>query len=228
MLKSRMAYFIFALATIICIFCFFKLYQENRIWHEIRKEFHEYDNGNLSSENGYLLITKLTDFLDKNPKTKSKKILDLSSYFSIYEIKKYRILEYIENPQYYGSSAKSIYHIIVTDNAATTILPKDTYKIERVIEYKNKIYVFGYDFIVTNHYGIFVVTLNQTDFKVKNAIININLQDYYFNDLTLYAKNDSIKFTSIEGAAFKLSQVNDSKKIITFNNVNGYYEPYVD
>ena len=209
-------------------------YNKINSWDDISKVFKVYDSGKMTKQEGKDFIDIFVSYLNKNPMTTSEDIMELTPFMKVFNVSTYRIIEFSENPDYYGTSGSNSYQILVNDEAAQLIafsnannIDDYTYRIESCYLVDNNIIVFGYNYVVTNISGIFVAKINLDNYITENAIGNIDSEDfyYYYDDLSLYYKGEYLYFSNIDKTSFILSLLNsdnDSKFIFNYNN--GYYE----
>jgi len=172
--------------------------QEKNI--DFKDMFDKWDKGTLKDTEGTTIMNAFVNFLIKNPQIRSEDIQSFSPQIKIYEKSNFRIIEYIENPKFYGSSAKGSYHIVMYDRIAEMIDSNGSIQINEIIKLNDElyyIYVTDYKFSNITGINIFSITINKNSIEYKPIIAKDEIiNGFKFND-SLYYDDEHIYFENI-------------------------------
>lgn len=172
--------------------------QEKNI--DFKDMFDKWDKGTLKDTEGTTIMNAFVNFLIKNPQIRSEDIQSFSPQIKIYEKSNFRIIEYIENPKFYGSSAKGSYHIVMYDRIAEMIDSNGSIQINEIIKLNDELYyIYVTDYKSSNITGIniFSITINKNSIEYKPIIAKDEIiNGFKFND-SLYYDDEHIYFENI-------------------------------
>lgn len=162
--------------------------------------FDRWDKGVLEETEGIAVMDRFVNFLIENPEISSKDIQKFSSQIKVYEKDNFRIIEYIENPEFYGSSARGSYHIVMYDGIVEMIDSNGSIRINETIKINNDlyyIYVTDYKFSNITGINIFSIKINEKSIEYKSIISKDEMMyGFKFND-SLYYDDEHIYFEDI-------------------------------
>jgi len=169
----------------------------------IQTLFNRWDNGEVEDLEKLKIIEGLMDFVNENPHVSNEDIQALSINISIFEIEDFRLIEYIENSVFYGSSGRESYHFVVYDNQSKMISSKGSILIDEIIKRDENFYfVFATDYRMSNITGIQIFNIEIDDRTIiRNHIINKDTlpEKFVYDDVSniLYYDNGHIYLKEI-------------------------------
>lgn len=172
--------------------------QEKEIY--LKDMFDRWDNGVLEGTEAKAVVDEFVSLLNENPKISNTNIKKISTRFNVYDKGNFRIIEYIENPEFYGSSARGSYHIVIYDEKAEIIDSNGSIQIYETIqlnEHLYYIYVTDYKFSNITGINIYSVTINHKDLKFRPIIAKDKLISGFKFIESLYYNNEHIYFENI-------------------------------
>lgn len=194
---------------------------------DINDVFSRWDNGVIEDTDKIAVMESFVNFLNKNPKISGKDIGEFSPMIKIYEMDNFRIIEYIENPQFYGSSAKGSYHIVMYNGIAEMIDSNGSMLINEVLKLNDDlyyIYVTDYKFSNITGINIFSLTINEKSIGYKSIIAKDEITNGFRFIDSLYYDNEHIYFNNIRNNGSEvLIKVNDSIYILVLKEDGLYY-----
>lgn len=162
---------VFILASLIISILLINKNQEKE--YDYKSIFMRWEKGEIEGSEGIKIMNSFKEYLIINPELSNEDILKLSYLFKVYEKDKFRIIEYTENPEYYGSSAKGSYHIVTYDGRAEIMDIDGSIWINEIIKLnENLYYIYLTDYKFSNITGIniFSITINEKSIEYKPII----------------------------------------------------------
>lgn len=151
--------------------------------------------------------------------------MDLCPGLKIYERDKLKIIEYLENLEYYGSSARGSYHIAIYRDLGEVVDNNGSILINEVLKIDDSTYnVYATDYKFSNITGINIFKINISDGKINyHSIISgdIDISEFKLID-SLYYSNEHIYYNDIENNEV-IIQVGDKKYKLVFKDDNLYH-----
>lgn len=172
-------------------------------YYELKSLFQKWDEGKIGEYEKINIIHDLYDFLSKNPKFSSEEIKALSPFISVFQIDSLRIIEYIENPEYYGSSGRESFHLTLVNGKTNMLNNRGSMRIVEIRKTGEHLYtLFATDYKVSNVTGIKILKLEVDDDDVRKSslIKQEHLLENFYYDVTsevLYYNNGHIFFKEI-------------------------------
>lgn len=180
---------------------------------DFKAKFNRWDKGALEDTDSIAMMESFVDFLNKNPKISGNDIKEFSPLIKVYEKDNFRIIEYIENPQFYGTGARGSYHIVMYDGIVKMIDSNGSIQINEIIKLNDDlyyIYVTDYKFSNITGINIFSITINEKDILYKSIIAKDELIDGFKLIDSIYYSNEHIYFEDIRNNGSEvLIKVND-------------------
>jgi|HigsolmetaAR201D_1030396.scaffolds.fasta_scaffold31516_1 hypothetical protein len=169
----------------------------------LKSLFQRWDEGKIGESEKNNNINILHDFLTKNPNISTDELNALSPFITIYEIDRFRMVEYIENPEYYGLSGRESFHLTLADGKSNIIDSRGSMRIEDIRKTGEHVYtLFATDYKVSTVSGIKIFNLELDDDEVrKTSLIKKEHlpETFYYDEASevLYYKNGHIFFKDI-------------------------------
>ncbi len=187
--------------------------------------FKKWETGDVSSQEGTDLMKSFARHLIINPGMPTEEILNLSKQFKVYEWDNFRIIEYIENPEHYGNSAKMSYHIAINDGLVKVIDSNGSKQINGYIKLNDNLYhIFMTDYKFSNITGIdaYSVLLTEKTIKFKSIMSKENLPDGFQSIDSIYYNNDHVYYKGIRDDEI-LIIINDTIYTLQFKEDGLYH-----
>jgi len=170
---------------------------------DIQTLFNKWDKGEVKDSEKTNIINALADSISENPQMTIGEIEALSNYISVFEADNLRIIQYIENPEFYGASARESYHLAVYSNQTNRIGSKGSMRIEEIIKRDERLYyVYATDYRASNITGIqvFSLEIDSSTMNWRSLLGKEGLSDKFVYDdgsEILYYENGHIYFKEI-------------------------------
>lgn len=178
-----------------------------------KAKFSRWDKGDLEGTDSIAMMESFVNFLNENPKISNNDIKEFSPLIKVYEKDNFRIIEYIENPQFYGSSARGSYHIVMYNGIVKMIDSNGSIQINEIIKLNNElyyIYVTDYKFSNITGINIFSITIYEKSIEYKSIIAKDKVMNGFKFIDSLYYNNEHIYFDDIRNNGSEiLIKVND-------------------
>lgn len=171
--------------------------------NDFKTMFDRWGKGAVEDTEGTEIMNSFVDYLIENPENSSEDIQGLSPLFKVYEKDNFSIIEYIENPEFYGSSARGSYHIVMYDGRAEMIDSNGSMAINGIVKLNDHLYhIYATDYRFSNITGIniFSILINEHSIEYKPIIAkNEMIYGFTYNDAydVLYYDNGHIYFKDI-------------------------------
>lgn len=162
--------------------------------------FKKWENGEVSSEEGTDLMKSFVRHLIINPGMSTEEILNLSKQFKVYEWDNLRIIEYLENLEHYGNSAKMSFHIAINDGLVKVIESNGSKQINGYIRLNDNLYhIFMTDYKFSNMTGIdaYSILLTGKTIEFKSVMSKENLPNGFLSIDSIYYNNDHVYYKGI-------------------------------
>ncbi|OBR65711.1 hypothetical protein A7K91_14190 [Paenibacillus oryzae] len=197
---------------------------------DLRVMLNAWDNKEISDNQKNKTINALMDFISREPGISSDRLKELSSSINVFEIEGIKIVEYLENPEIYGSSSKASYHFILYNGVVEKFDHNGSMQIDDVVERTNDVcYVYATDYRVSNITGIQMFSIAITkDNKVElTSLISQQQMEsaFVYDDKTeiLYRHDDHIYFEEIRNNGSEvLINTGDSDFILVLDDEGKY------
>lgn len=192
---------------------------------DLNKSFSEWDSGRVDVSKGFEIMKSLEDYIANNPDYKDEDILELSPFLKIYKKEKIKIIEYIENPVYYGSSGKGSYHIVLYENGNKIIESNGSIIINDIISIDDNtyyIYVTDYKFSNITGINIYEIVINNNIVEFESILsTDIAIDGFVIIADSLYYDNAHINYHNINCDEVFI-QINDKYYELKMNNDGNY------
>lgn len=193
---------LFFLCVLIAVIVILVPNKQQEIDSEIQTLFNKWDQGEVVQEQGSVIMEELMNDLIEHPQTSTKAIENLSPHMKVFEMDHFKMIEYIENPQFYGTSGRGSYLIAMADGKVELIDSNGSMRIHEVVERDPYYYVYATDYRVSNITGIKIFRILMQEHTVQiQSLINQNeiLPGFKFEEAfdVLYYNNGHIYFDSI-------------------------------
>ena len=179
----------------------------------LESEFHRWDNEALKDTEIISIMESFMNFLNENPEISVNDIRKLSPLIKVYESDNFRIIEYVENPQFYGSSTKNSYHIVIYDRIVEMLDIDGSTRIEELIKLNDNlyyIYVTDYKFSNITGINIFSIAIDENSIEYTPIISKDEILNGFKFIGSLYYNDGHIHFKDIKN--------NGSEVFIKINN----------
>lgn len=107
---------------------------------EVQKLLSKWDNGEITSEQKAKAIAELQRYWAKNPELTSEQVQQLSRFITVYEEDGFQLMEYIENPEIYGASARESYHIVLHQGVVQILDQKGSLRVDEMLKRDDNLY----------------------------------------------------------------------------------------
>lgn len=171
--------------------------------NDFKTMFDRWDKGAVEDTESTDIMESFVDYLIENPEISSEDIQDFSPLIKVYEKDNFRIIEYIENPEFYGSSARGSYHIVMYDERAEMIDSNGSTIINEIVKSDEHLYhIYTTDYRVSNitRISIFSILINEHSIEHKPIIAKDEMiYGFTYNDAydVLYYNDGHIYFKEI-------------------------------
>lgn len=171
--------------------------------NDIQLLFNRWDNGEVEDSEKMKIIEVLMDYVSKNPQASNEDLQAISNNILVFVIEDFKMIQYIENPEFYGSSGRESYHFIVFKGESKMIDSKGSMRIDEIIKREDNLYfVFATDYRVSNITGVQLFNIEIDDDTLNlNHIINKEglVEKFVYDDVSniLYYDNGHIYFKEI-------------------------------
>lgn len=202
-MKTAFAVVLFICIISIGIFFYFNSNQEQDQDTDIQTLFSKWDNGEVEDSDKTKIMNVLADSVSKNPQLSIREIEALSNYISVFEVDNLRVIQYIENPEFYGASSRESYHLVVYNDQTQMIDSKGSMRIEEIKKRDEHLYyVFATDYRVSNITGIQIFNIEIDGHTInRHSLINKErlAEKFVYDDASgiLYYENGHIYFKEI-------------------------------
>lgn len=164
--------------------------------------FEKWDKGAIEATESADIMESLVNYLIENPTISSEDIEDFSPLIKVYEKDGFRIIEYIENPEFYGSSARGSYHIAMCDGGVELIDSNRSTRINNIVKLSDVqyyIYVTDYRFSNITGINIYSIVIDEHSIRQKQAIAKTKMPGFVYNDVNnvLYYDDEHIYYKEI-------------------------------
>jgi len=171
---------------------------------DIQALFTSWDKGEVEDSEKTKIIEALMDYVSKNPQASIEADLQaLSNHISVFEAGNFSMIQYIENPEFYGSSGRESYHFVVYNGQLIMIDSKGSMRIDEIIKRDDNLYiVYATDYRMSNITGVQIFNIEIDDRTINQRHI-INKDDlgekFVYDDVSniLYYDNGHIYFKEI-------------------------------
>lgn len=227
-MKKQSSLLLFILLLIIIGSCSSKL-QSNDSDIDIHTLFRRWDEGKIENSEKVNVIGLLADYLSEKKQISSEDIKSISPYLSVYEVDNLILVEYIENPEFYGLSARESYHIAIYNGKSEIIESKGSMWITDVRNVNGDVVIYAIDYRVSTITGVRIIKLEIVGdtISVESLIRKESLIDrFYYDEISevLYYQNGHLSFKEItDNGDQVLITVGDTDFLMIFNQ-NGYYQ----
>jgi hypothetical protein len=137
---------------------------QKRGQEDLQALFNRWDRGEVEDSEKTKIMNTLADRLRENPQFSIKEIEEISKFFSFFEADSLKVIQYIENPEFYGSSGRESFHIVVYNDLVEIIDSRGSMRIEDIKRRDEHLYyVYATDYRITNITGIHVFKIEIED-----------------------------------------------------------------
>ncbi|NYB73462.1 hypothetical protein HZF24_04845 [Sedimentibacter hydroxybenzoicus DSM 7310] len=203
------------IATTILVILLSVLLLKIKMDNSLNAIFDKWEAGDINTTESIDIMNSFTEYLAENREISTEDIMNLSKRFKIYDIDGFRIIEYVENPEFYGNSGKGSYHIVMYNDIIEIIDSNGSIRIDEVIKLNDNLYsmyVTDYKFSNITGINIFGIAINEKGIEYKPIISNAEIPDGFQFIESLYYDSGHIYFESIEN--------DGSNVLISVNNTS--------
>ncbi|WP_312812114.1 hypothetical protein [Sedimentibacter sp.] len=207
----KRVYIAMAMLLILILVLFLKIKIDNGLY----AMFDKWETGAVDTTEGIDIMNSFTEYLAESREVSTEDIMKLSQRFKVYDIDGFRIIEYVENPEFYGNSGKGSYHIAMYNDIIEIIDSNGSIQIDEVIKLNDNLYsmyVTDYKFSNITGINIFSIAINEKGIEYKPIISNAEIPDGFQFIEPLYYDSGHIYFESIEN--------DGSNVLISVNNTS--------
>lgn len=150
-------------------------FDQKRGQEDIQALFSRWDRGEVEDSEKTKIMNTLADSLRENPQFSIEEIEEISNFFSVFEADSLKVIQYIENPEFYGSSGRESFQIVVYNDLVEIIDSRGSMRIEEIKRRDEHLYyVYATDYRVTNITGIQIFKIEIEDGQTLdwNSLIN--------------------------------------------------------
>ncbi len=222
---KKMLIFIFTIIIFMVTILIMLKSKEKEI--DLKVAFDKWDTGVVKDTEGTEIMNGFVNYLIKNPEVSIEDIKNFSSQIKIYEINNFRVIEYIENPEFYGISGRGSYHIVIYNGIVELIDNNGSMLVDEIINVNDSIYyiyVTDYKFSNVTGINIFSITIYDNNIKCKKIIAKDELIHGFKYIGSLYYDNSHIYFEDIRNKGKEVFiKVNGSLYILELKEDGLYY-----
>lgn len=192
---------LFVCIILVGVFYYFNSDQK-RGQKDIQTLFSRWDRGEVEDSEKTSIMNTLADSLRENPQFAIEEIEAISNFISVFEADSLRVIQYIENPEFYGSSSKESFHLVVYNDLIEIIDSRGSMRIEEIKKRDEHLYyVYATDYRMSNMTGIRIFKIEIDDEHTINRDSLVNKERLtdnfrydeasevlYYNDGHIYYK----------------------------------------
>lgn len=185
----------------------------------LKIKFMSWDKGEITESEAREIMESLVDFLISVPELPTEVIQNLSPHITVYEMDRLRIVQYIENPNFYGSSGKGSYHIVMYEGKVEWIGHHGSMRIDDMVQFNDHLYyIYATDYRFSNITGIQILSISTdgVDIGLKPVIKKDEwVKGFVYNEVEeiLYFDHGHIYFKEIR---------NDGKEVVISANETNF------
>ena len=203
-----------------------------KIDNSLNSMFDKWDNGDVDTTEGVEIMNSFAEYLQENPEITTEDIIKLSQRFKVYDADGLRVIEYVENPEFYGNSGKYSYHIAMHGDKVELIDSEGSIRIEELNKIKDNLYgmyVTDYKFSNITGIDIFGITINENSINLEPIISREEIPDGFQFIKSLYYDNGHIYFEEIKSDGSSASiNANGSSYVLQLNEDGLYHFNEID
>ncbi|WP_313345432.1 hypothetical protein [Sedimentibacter sp.] len=193
----KKVYIAITMLVVLILFLLLKMKMDN----SLRAMFDKWETGDVDTTESIEIMNSFIEYLAENPEISVEDIMNLSQRFKVYDIDGFRIIEYVENPEFYGNSGKGSYHIVMYNDIIEIIDSNGSIQIDDVIKLNDNLYsmyVTDYKFSNITGINIFSIAINEKGIGYKPIISSAEIPDGFQFIESLYYDSGHIYFESTE------------------------------
>lgn len=201
-MKKTIVVILFVCIISIGVIYYFSSGQERGQDTDIRTLFTRWDREEVEDSEKMSTMNALADSLRGKPQFSIQEVDAISNFISVFEAGFLRVIQYIENPEFYGSSGKESFHLVVYNDLAEIIDSRGSIRIEEIKKRAEHLYyVYATDYKVSNMTGLRIFKIEIDDERAINLDSLVNKERLtdnfrydeasevlYYNDGHLYYK----------------------------------------
>jgi hypothetical protein len=229
-MRRKMKFITITFLCIILALVIFAVYNNQDERKDLLSKFERWDMGQLEDAEGIKIMDSFKDYLIRHPEISTKDILNFSSFMKVYEKDNLRMIEYIENPLIYGSSARGSYHIVIYNDKVKMIDSNGSTIINEIVKVNEKLYhIYATDYRTTNITGINIydISINENGIEYKPVIsMDDLLFGFKYDDIShaLYFDGGHIYYQEIKNNGNEvILRVDDMNYTLFYNEEDGLY-----
>ncbi len=199
------------IVCMILVVLIFTLSKNQKTGNDFKSVFEKWDSGTIEPLEKIEIMNSFLDYLVRYPKISNEYILSLSSLFRVYESDNLRIIEYIENPEFYGASARGSYHIVIYNDRVEIFDMNGSMRINKIYALDGLYYVYATDYKFSNVTGIdiFRAIIDEHNIEFKSIIAIDELSIGFVYSDALYYNNDHIFYKNINTGEVEIQANNE-------------------
>lgn len=199
------------IVCMILVVLIFTLSKNQKTGNDFKSVFEKWDSGTVEPLEKIEIMNSFLDYLIRHPKISNEYILSLSSLFRVYESDNLRIIEYIENPEFYGASARGSYHIVIYNDRVEIFDMNGSMRINKISALDGLYYVYATDYKISNVTGIdiFRAIIDEHNIEFKSIIAIDELSIGFVYSDALYYNNDHIFYKNINTGEVEIQANNE-------------------
>lgn len=216
-MKKTIVIILFVCLIFLGVFYYFNSDQK-RGQEDIQALFSRWDRGEVEDSEKTNIMNTLADHLRGNPKFSIKEIEAISNFISVFEVDSLRVIQYIEKPEFYGSSGKESFHLVVYNDLPQIIDSQGSMQIEEIkMRDEHLYYVYATDYRVSNITGIRIFKMEIDEHTIhRNSLVDKER----LTDNFRYDEASEILYYNDEHIYYKEIRDNGSEVLITVGDTD--------
>lgn len=186
--------------------------------------FKQWNQGTVTTTEAVEIMEQLLDYLIKHPDIGSEELQSISPQLKLFDEDPIKIIEYIENPEFYGSSARGSYHLLIYGDKGTILDQDGSMEIERILKVEDQkylIFVTNYQFSNMTGIDIYSLTLDQEHLNFESLLETHHLLEGFTYQNALYYQDAHIYYDSIGEQEITI-KVGEGLYFLKLNDQNRY------
>lgn len=173
-------------------------------YQELTDQFNYWDNQVIGEDYKKVIITNLVEELSKQKELDIKMLSYLTPFLKVIQKEEFSLIEYRENPEFYGRSASGSYLIAWKPGYAKVIDENGNIYLEDIVRLKEKEYlIIAYNYLFSNKQGIrlirFLDSTNEDGIVTSNVVPDDLPQGFSFFNDSIYSDTGTLRYT-VEGS----------------------------
>lgn len=217
-MKKSIAMIILGCLILVGIVYVFNFVQKSE-QEDVHTLFERWDRGEIGQSEKTRIINILANDLKENTQIDIEEIEAISDFISVFEVGSIRIIEYIENPKFYGISGRESFHLVVYHDLVEIIDNQGSMRIEEVEKRDEHLYYFyATDYRFSNITGIrtFKIEIEDEHAIHRDSLINKEM----LTDNFRYDEKSEVLYYDDGHIYYKEIRDNGSEVLITVGDTD--------